>query len=300
MDRRSFLSQSSLLGAAALLPATSQAMPNQPQAPKYKMGYQLFSVRDDMAKAPKATLTALAKMGYQDFEIYGYDPEADTIYGYKPADFKKILADQGLTATSGHFGFSPFLDQSPDALKKFVDQCIQCAQVIGMPYITWPWMAPEQRNLATFKRLPAILNRIGEQVTKAGLGFAYHNHGFEFTNHDGEIGYDLIMNETDPELVKLQIDMYWVMHSAKRSPKALVEAQPGRFVMWHIKDMDALTRDYTELGNGSINYLNVLPDPVASGLEYVYIEQGGNFAKSAMQSAADSAVYYKKHLQQLL
>ncbi|MEM1360030.1 MAG: TIM barrel protein, partial [Bacteroidota bacterium] len=174
------------------------------------------------------------------------------------------------------------------------------AHRLGMPYITWPWMAPEQRTLETFKRLPAILNLIGERVKAAGLQFAYHNHGFEFENHKGENGYDIILRETDPELVKLQIDMYWVMHAATTTPKELVKQQPGRFVMWHIKDMHKVSRDYTELGNGSINYHEVLPDPVSSGLEYYYLEQGGNFTHNALQSAADSANYFKRELQQYL
>ena len=144
------------------------------------------------------------------------------------------------------------------------------------------------------------LNIIGEQVTAAGLGFAYHNHGFEFEDHNGEIGYDIILRGTDPSLVKLQMDLYWVMHSSKLTPKEWVKKQPGRYVMWHIKDMDKVTRDYTELGNGSIDYHEVLPDPKESGLEFYYIEQGGNFAHSPMRSAADSAKYFKKHLQKYL
>ena len=146
------------------------------------------------------------------------------------------------------------------------------------------------------------INIIGEQIKNSGtgLGFAYHNHGFEFEDHNGENGYDIILSDTDPDLVKLQIDMYWVMHSSKLTPKEWIARYPGRFVMWHIKDMDKVTRDYTELGNGSINYLDILPDPVASGLEYYYIEQGGNFTHSAMESAATSAEYFKKNLQKFL
>ncbi len=297
MNRRTFLSQSSLLGAAALLPATSCAMPDQFN---FKMGYQLFSVREDMAQDPVGTLRALAKMGYEDFEVYGYQADQDLLYGYQPAAFKQVLDDLGLTTTSGHFAFHPFLDQSADELERFVDQCIRCAHLLNMPYITWPWLAPEQRTLATFQRLPEILNRIGAQIKAAGLGFAYHNHDFEFTDHDGQQGYDLILSETDPDLVKLQIDLYWVMYVAQRTPKQLIAEQPGRYVMWHIKDMHKVSRDYTELGNGSINYQEILPDPELSGLEYYYLEQGGNYTHNALQSAADSAAYFKRHLQRLL
>ena len=144
------------------------------------------------------------------------------------------------------------------------------------------------------------LNIIGEQITKAGLGFAYHNHGYEFEEHDGESGFEIIMRETDPSLVKLQMDMYWVMHSSKYTPKELIQKQPGRYVMWHIKDMDKVSKDYTELGNGSIDYVELLPDPNISGLEFYFIEQGGNFSDDSMKSASDSAKYFKEYLQKYL
>ena len=111
-------------------------------------------------------------------------------------------------------------------------------------------------------------------MTEAGIGFAYHNHGYEFDDWGGTTGFEIILAETNPDWVKLQMDMYWAVHSGT-TPKALVAEQPGRYVMWHIKDMDTITRDYTELGNGSIDYVSMLPDPVAAGLEYYYIEQGG-------------------------
>lgn len=298
MKRRAFINKAGTLSAAAILSQSCLSMNSN--NPKYKLGYQLYSIRDEMAKDPIATLKALISMGYQDFETYGYMPEEDTFYGFKSADFKKHLDDLNITTTSGHFGFSDYLLKSEDEMKRFVDQCIIGAKTLNMKYITWPWLAPELRTMETFKALPKKLNTIGEQINSAGLGFAYHNHGFEFEDHNGENGYDIIVNETDPDLVKLQIDMYWVMHSSKYTPAELIKKQPGRYVMWHIKDMDKISRDYTELGNGSIDYLELLPDPKESGLEYYYIEQGGNYATSSMKSAEDSATYFKKNLQNRL
>jgi sugar phosphate isomerase/epimerase len=157
-------------------------------------------------------------------------------------------------------------------------------------------LAPVYRNIENFKILGEKLNKIGEQVTEAGLGFAYHNHDFEFTDHNGEIGYDYILKDTDPALVKLQMDMYWVEHSSKKGPAQLIKENPGRFVMWHVKDMDKVTRDYTELGNGSIDYIDMLSKIDIDALEYYYLEQGSNFASNSMQSITDSAKYHKKHL----
>ena len=268
--------------------------------PTYRMGLQLFTIRDAMEKDPISTLKKIKEMGYRDTEIYGYDGDLNQYYGMKSADFKSLLNDLGLTATSGHYNFTDHFDKPYSDMKRYVEQCIVGAQAIGSKYITWPWLAPEYRDIENFKKLSSMLNKMGEQITASGLGFAYHNHDFEFTEHNGQTGYDIILAETDPELVKLQMDMYWVAHSAKLSPAQLIANNPGRYVMWHIKDMDKITRDYTELGNGSIDYISMLSDIDVDALQYYYLEQGSNFAQNSMQSVADSATYFKKNLQRYL
>jgi len=286
------------MGQAAALLAASVAGVRYASADvkKYKMGLQLFTVRAPMAADAPGTLKAVAGIGYEDLETYGFDPERIGFYGRPAADFKKLLEDNRLTTTSGHYDLFKYLHASDDELNRYVDQCIKGAHAVGHKYITWPWLDPDSRSLETFKLLAGKLNSIGERVTKAGLGFAYHNHDFEFIDHNGKIGYDIIMQETDPSLVKLQIDLYWAAHSSKRTPHELFSKQPGRFVMWHIKDMDKKTRDYTELGNGSVDYTVILPDAQLAGLKYYYLEQGGNFASDPMRSITDSANYMKQHL----
>lgn len=292
MNRRNFI-KTGAISSASLLANPSMNLSN---SSNYKLGYQLFSIRDRMATNPLDTLKQLKSVGYQDFEIYGYDATKDKIYGFQPNELNKILKDLELTVSSGHYGFSDYLHKSDLELEKFVDKCIIAAKELESKYITWPWLAPELRTIENFKILSGKLNKIGEQVNKSGLGFAYHNHGYEFKKENGTSGYQIILNETDPAFVKLQLDMYWVMHSSDQTPKEIVDHQPGRVVMWHIKDMDKKTRDYTELGNGSIDYKKELPDPKKSGLDFYYIEQGGNFAVNSMQSAIDSAQYFKEHL----
>lgn len=296
------ISRRDFLQAAAVTSATLLALPSfaKADATKYKMGLQLFTIRDALARDLKGTLKQVSSLGYQDSETYGFDPAQGTYYGMKAADFKNLLDENKLTTTSGHYNFSDFLLKSDDEVKSFVDACIKGAHALNQKYITWPWLAPELRTMDHFRMLVKKLNMIGERVAKGGLGFAYHNHDFEFIDHNGENGYDLIMRETDPKTVKLQIDLYWAMHSSKLSPAALFRKQPGRFVMWHIKDMDKVTRDYTELGNGSIDYTVILPDAQLAGLQYYYLEQGGNFATNPMQSIADSAAFFKKNLEKYL
>lgn len=297
ISRRNFLQKSSAITSASLMALSGFA---KPLTAKYKMGLQLFTIRDAMADDLLGTIKKVAAIGYEDMETYGYNPEQRSYYGLKASDFKALIADHNLITTSGHYDLFRYLNKPDDDLKQYVDHCIEGAHILGQKYITWPWLDPESRSMEKFKILVNKLNMVGEQVTKAGLGFAYHNHDFEFVDHNGENGYDLIMRETDPSFVKLQIDLYWAMHSSKLSPAALFSKQPGRFVMWHIKDMDKVTRDYTELGNGSIDYTEILPEASQAGLQYYYIEQGGNFAKNSMQSISDSAAYFKKNLERFL
>lgn len=294
MDRRTFIQTTAALSASAM------ALSSFAADKKFKMGLQLFTIRAPLAADTKGTLKKVAALGFQDTETYGFDPDKVTYYGLGAADFKKILEDNGLTTTSGHYDFAKYFGGSDDDMKRFVDQCIKGARAVGQPYITWPWLAENQRSIEHFKLLVNKLNMIGKQVKDAGLGFAYHNHNFEFIDHNGQNGYSIIMSETDPELVKLQIDLYWTTHSSKLSAHELFTKQLGRFVMWHIKDMDKKTRDYTELGNGSIDYTVILPDAKLAGMKYYYLEQGGNFAKDPMQSITDSAAYWKKNLEALL
>lgn len=268
--------------------------------PRLSMGLQLSSLRDAMAQDPVTTLKTIAQLGFQHVEVEGYDVERDTLYGYRTTDFKRLLHDYRLTATSGHYPFSDYFWASEDALRRFVDQCIVSAKELGLRYIIWPWLAPEYRSIAHFKILAGKLNQIGEQVTQAGLGFAYHNHDFEFTDHHGEIGYDSILYDTDPELVQLQLDIYGVEQAARWSPQQLIARHPDRFVMWHIKDMDTHTRKDTALGQGSLDYKTILLESDTQALEYYYLEGGGDTARHSLRNLADSAVYFKNHLQKYL
>lgn len=296
MNRRSFIQKSGQAMVAAT--AAPLVIPNlfKTTARSYKMGLQLFTIRDAMAQDAVGSLKRVAGLGYQDLETYGYEPQKDMYYGYKSNEFKQILDDYELSTSSGHYDFASYLNKPKSDLKKYIDQCIRGAKNLGQSYITWPWIAPEDRTVATFRKLPTLLNEIGEQIKKSGLGFAYHNHDFEFAKYDGEIGFDIIMRETNPSLVKFQLDLYWVVHSSERSPAELINLQPKRFAMWHIKDMDKVTRDYSELGNGSIDYHKILSETSKEGLEFYFLEQGGNFATNSMKSIEDSAEYFKKNL----
>lgn len=262
---------------------------------RYRMGLQLYTVREPMAKDPTGTLKQAAAMGYRNFETYGFDPETVSYYGMPAREFGKVLADLDLTTTTGHYDLHAYLARPAADMAAYIDRCIEGALALGQKYITWAWLDPQSRTLDAFRLVAERLNLIGEQADKAGLQVAYHNHDFEFIPHDGQIGYDIIMRETDPRLVKLQLDLFWVAHSSLRPPRELFELQPGRFVMWHVKDMDTHKR-YTELGNGVIDFTRIMPLAPLAGLEEYFVEQGDNFAESPMKSIEVSAQYVRQHL----
>ncbi len=255
-----------------------------------------YYVREPMAKDALGTLERVAELGYRNLETYGFDPGPLKYYNRPANELKKILDDLGLTTTTGHYDLHAYLAQPAAAMTNYVDRCIQGAQALNQQYITWAWLDPQSRSLESFKLVAQRLNLIGAQAAKAGLKVAYHNHDFEFIAHAGQCGYDIIMQETDPELVKLQLDLYWVAYTATRTPHDLFAKQPGRFVMWHVKDMDK-DRRYTELGNGTIDFPRIMADANLAGLENYFVEQGDNFAVSPMKSIEVSAQYVRQRLE---
>jgi sugar phosphate isomerase/epimerase len=290
ISRRTFMQQAGAFASAAVLfPA------GQPRR-RYKMGLQLYTVRAPMARDVAGTLKSVAAMGYQEFETYGFDPEGMRYYGLSADDFAQRLRDLNLTTPSGHYDLNRYTSASVDDLKRYADRCVQGAQTLGQTYITWPLLGEGDRTIEKFKMVAARLNLLGEHLKKAKLQLAYHNHDFEFVEQNGQIGYDIILKETDPELVKLQMDLYWIAHGSKLSPNQWFKRAPGRFVMWHVKDMHKTSRDYTELGNGTIDFTRIWPDTSLAGMKHFFVEQGGNFAHDPLRSVADSAEYVKRVL----
>ena len=289
MTRRTFMQQAGAFASAALVSPLSQ--PRR----RYKLGLQLYTLRAAMRQDVEGTLKRIAAMGYEEVETYGFDPEGVRFYGLAAKAFAQHLRDHNLTAPSGHYDLNRFVASSADDLKRYVDRCIEGAHAIGQAYITWPLVDEGFRTIEKFKVVAERLNVAGGQIKKAGLQLAYHNHDFEFVEQNGQIGYDIILKETDPALVKLQMDLYWIARGgSKLTPNQWFKQQPGRFVMWHVKDMHRTSRDYTEVGNGTIDFTRIWPDASLAGLKHFFVEQGGNFTHDPFRSVADSAEYVKR------
>jgi sugar phosphate isomerase/epimerase len=294
VNRRTFMKQAgSLASAAMVLPV----LPSRQTPRRYKFGLQLFTVNRLMNQDAAGSLQRVAAMGYEEVETYGLDVDALSYYRVPARDFLRRLQDLNLTTPSGHYDLQRFLNAPADDMNRYVDRCAEGARILGQQYITWPYLEPATRTLDTYKLVAERLNSIGARLAKSGLQVAYHNGGGEFIAQKGQVPYDIILKETDPSLVKLQIDLYWLSHDTSQQPREWFKRAPGRFEMWHIKDMHKVSRDYTELGNGTIDYTRIWPDAAMSGMKHFFVEQGGNFAVDAMQSAADGMAYVKRYLQ---
>jgi sugar phosphate isomerase/epimerase len=290
MDRRTFVQQAGAFASAAFM------LPMAQPRPRYKMGLQLYTMRAAMAQDVDGTLKRIAALGYEEAETYGFDPQSLGFYGMPAKTFAQKLHDNKMTTPSGHYDLNRYASAPIDDLKRYVDRCIEGAHAVGHSYITWPLLDQGDRTIDKFKAVAERLNIIGAQIKKANLQLAYHNHDFEFIEQNGQIGYDIILKETDPALVKLQIDLYWIAHGSKLSPHEWFTRAPGRFVMWHVKDMHKVSRDYTELGNGSIDFTKIWPDTTLAGMKHYFVEQGGNFTYDPFRSITDSAEYVKRVL----
>jgi sugar phosphate isomerase/epimerase len=287
ISRRRFLARAGALASGVLL---------RPQPRRqYRLGLQLYTVRAAMRQDLDGTLKRIAAIGYEELETYGFDPEGLRYYGVDASAFAQRLRDLNLTTPSGHYDLNRFVNTGVDELKRYVDRCIEGARVLNQSYITWPLVDPDSRSPDKFKVVAERLNLAGEQARAAKLQVAYHNHDFEFIDQGGQRGYDIIMKETDPALVKLQVDLYWLAR-ASQSPNELFRRAPGRFVMWHVKDVHKVNQGYTEVGNGTIDFTTIWPDAELSGLQHFFVEQGGNFTHDPIRSITDSADYVRRVL----
>ena len=175
------------------------------------------------------------------------------------------------------------------------DKAIEDAKEVGLKYMVCAWLSPDERGtLEHYKKVADDLNAAGEKCKKAGIQLCYHNHNFEFEQQDGKYPYDILM-ATDKDLVKMEMDIYWIT-KAGQDPIALFKKYPGRFPLWHVKDMDKTPQqNFTEVGNGIIDFKKIFKYKDLAGMKYFFVEQdmtpGDPFV-----SIKESIDYIKKNL----
>ncbi|MFV5689996.1 sugar phosphate isomerase/epimerase family protein [Flavobacterium sp. ZT3R25] len=289
IKRRDFIINSGLaLGALAIAPSFAFG------TMKKNVGLQLYSLREEFPKDVKGTLEKVAKAGFSEVETFGFSAEKG-YFGTSVKDFHKILCDNGLKAPSGHYDFSKYIkDDSADFLKA----SIEAANILDSEYVVVPWLSPDLRGNGgdDYKKLAHKVNKAAELCKASGLKLAYHNHDFEFTKFGSTTGYEILLNETDKKLVDFELDLYWVVRSGN-DPLKLFKENPGRFKMWHVKDMDKAKPEWnTEIGKGAIDFKSIFAQAKLSGMKHFFVEHETNYYPNPMESVKASCAYVKENL----
>lgn len=289
MNRRNFLQQAGLASAAMM--AGSRMLSAAPA--ERRVGLQLYTLREYIGKDVKGVIARVAAAGYREVEIFGYS-KSNHFWGTSAADFSALLKAHHITSPSGHYGLDQYLGSEAklDDLKEW----IEVAHTLGHQYLTVPYIADSFRKDADgFKAVAHKFNKAAALCKQEGLQFAYHNHAFEFEPVGGTTGYEILLKETDPSLVKFEMDIYWIVRGGK-DPITLFREHPGRFVMWHVKDMDRANPHLnTEVGKGSIDYKKIFKAAKLSGVTHFIMEQE-NFAIDAYESITESCRYIRQSL----
>lgn len=281
--RRDLLKQMALIGAGTILSKNSFAFAD---VKNKKVGVQLYTVRDLIGKDPKGTISKIAALGFGEVENFGYNGK---FFGMSATEYKTFLSDVGLKAASGHYMYGNMGNrQVPGTILYGWEKAVEDAKTIGQDYMVLAYLMPnERKTLDDYKIIAADLNKAGEICKKAGIQLCYHNHDFEFEPVNGKLPFDILTNQTDEKLVKLEIDLYWAT-KAGIDPIQLFNTHKGRVALWHVKDMDKTEKkNFTEVGNGVIDFATIFKNAKVSGMKHFFVEQDvcpGNPLDSIKQS----------------
>lgn len=268
ISRQEFLKLGALAVTSTLLPRINSFG----KPPQGKVGLQLYTLRNELPKDLEGTLKKVADIGYREMELFGYSD--GKFFGKSPKEFHTLLQSLGLTAPSGHYTTGNTMPNAKGTLTNGWEQAVNDAAVVGQKYMVCAFLFPDERKtLDQYKKHVELFNKSAEICKQHGIQFCYHNHDFEFQPIDGQLPYDLLMKETDPKLVKLELDLYWATKAGK-DPVELFKQQPGRFPMWHVKDMEKTAEGaFAEVGTGSINFQRIFDAAKTAGLQHYFVEQ---------------------------
>ena len=292
MDRRTFLQTSIAAATAAATGGSSWAAETHHIT---KIGLQLYTVRDVMKKDFDGTIAKVAQTGYKEVEFAGY-------FGRTPEQVRAVLLQNGLTSPSTHIDYENVENKWRETL--------ELAKIIGHNFIVCPWIDEQQRNAEGWKRAADLFNKAGEAAQKSGIQFCYHNHAFEFEPVEGlggKVPYDFLLASTDPNLVKMEMDLCW-MTVGNQDPLKYFAAYPGRFPLVHVKDWttkDANGNNYegatgphskpghmTDVGQGDIDWKRIFAKSPEAGIQHYFVED--DEPKSAFDDIKISHDYLAK------
>ena len=261
------------LGSAPAQPGREGVLLGQAaKSPSHALGIQLYTVRDPLARDFEGTLAQLARIGYKEVEFAG-------LHGHPAKDVRAMLDRLGLKAPGGHYGL-------PD-IQDTLDQTVIEAKVLGFEYVIVPWLPEEFRTRDGFARVAELFYKAGEKLRAAGLRLGYHNHDFEFAElQGGGIGYDVLLEKTEPKLVWLELDLFWIRKGG-RNELDYFRRYPNRYRLVHIKDM-AADGTMVDIGKGAMNWTELLGAARKAGVQHFLTEHDGasdslGFAKRSFE-----------------
>lgn len=316
MNRRTFLAAT---GAATIAAAAMKAVPTFALEGPRRFGIQLWSVAKMLSTDFEGTIAMLAGLGYRELETYGpyafSDPRQIESWnaitpslGFSGSGFFGLSQDKVKAVFDGH-GFSvPSMHTDLFTLQTRMGELAQAANALGATYVTLPALPAEQRaTFDDYKRAADIFNKVGEDASRHGVRFAYHNHGYGLAPVNGKVPLDTLMDATDPAHVFFEMDTYWTT-AGGADPKDYLARYKGRYRMMHLKDMRgqhrfagdggqasdwiAMFPHLTFLGDGSLDMAGIIAAAKDSGVEHFFVEQ--DRADDLMAAITGSANYMKK------
>ena len=291
-SRRSFIKAGGMLASGAALGsialqslAKGSAFQNlfDDSATLKEFGLQLYTLRADLPKDPKAILKQISDFGYKQLE--GFEGGKGMFWGMTNKEFDSYVKSLGMKMISSHC----------DINKDFDKKAAEAAE-IGMKYLICPYVGP-QKTADDYKKIADKFNEKGQICKKNGIRFGYHNHNYSFTKSGDTFPQDIFMQNTDPETVDYEMDIYWVV-TAGQDPIEWLNKYPNRFKLCHIKDRQkgaaANNPDASvDLGTGSIDFAKIVKTASAKGMKYYIVEQEKYEGTTPLKSAEVDAAYLK-------
>jgi len=272
----------------------------------HPVGLQLFTFFGIIDDDVKGTLSKIAAVGYKEME--SAFSKKGGYYGMKPKEFKAVVNDLGMSWKSHHVIGAPFklpkgykmpagADGKPMVippmlnLRDNMQELVDGAAEGGIQYLVCA--NSPTGTLEEIKATVKTLNRTGEAAKKAGMQFCYHNHDMEFHPVKGKTPYHLLLTETDPQNVKMELDLAWATKGGQ-DPVELFKAHPGRFPLWHVKDLDASHNEILPVGSGTIDFKRIFDKQEVAGMKHFFVEH--DMPKDAFTSIKSSYAYLTKEL----
>ena len=314
LTRRRFINQSSSFALGGLI---FSKFAEEGFFPGKKMvapiGLQLYTLGDLMINDPKGTLEKLAAIGYKEVESAG--SQKGNYYGFKPKEFAALVKDAGLHWRSAHIAGAPFTMEQVMRMAKTAEDSARIQKMMerfkdrpktanlkenyqqiadeaaegGLSYVVCSSIPVH--TMDEIKTAVDVFSKAGEACKKAGVQFAYHNHTTEFDEVEGHRPFDYILSNTDKNNVKMELDLAWAT-KANQDPVALFKMHPGRFPLWHVKDLDKTNKNPAEVGTGIVDFKTIFANAKESGMKYFFVEQDG--APQPLQNVTNSFGYLSK------